>query len=180
MKACSSLWAGFVQPCNSALSNRPKFERYEHTRKCEPFQLIPTSQAVRKGFLIPRVPSHVTNFFLKWVFSPSYSSGNNYFFQINAKRLSVRYWQFGNTMFPPKALSPAPTEIPLPAAWPYWLVHAAEQILSLGPSGLVKSKYATDTARGVFLFQGLARTQPSAVVNRTSISGDTNTKSRGM
>ena len=41
---------------------------------------------------------------------------------------------------PPKAFNPASTEIPLSAAWPSWLAHAAEQILSLIPLGLCKIK----------------------------------------
>lgn len=41
---------------------------------------------------------------------------------------------------PPKAFNPAPTETPLSAVWPSWLAHAAEQILSLVPSGLCKIK----------------------------------------
>lgn len=94
---------------------------------------------MRKGFLIPPAPSHVTNFFLQWAFFPLFSSGNNYFLE---SRLKGPTYAADNskTWCSSKTRQPCPYRIPLSAAWPSRLARAAEQALSLVPSGLCKIK----------------------------------------
>lgn len=74
-------------------------------------------------------------------------------FRIKAKRPTVCYWQFRNTMFFQK-LSTLPLQKSQSAAWPSWIACAAEQIPSLIPSSLCKMKIHHRHSTGYIFVSG--------------------------
>lgn len=96
---------------------------------------------VRKGFLIPQTPSHVTFFvfFLKWVFFLLFFQWKQLFLESRLKG-PLLVTDNSETQCSSKSLQPFNPEIPLSAAWPSWIACAAEQIPSLIPSSLCKIK----------------------------------------
>lgn len=81
------------------------------------------------------------DFFLEWVFFPLFFQWKQLFLETRLKGpLFVTDNSETHTHTKKKAFNPAPTEIPLSAAWPSWIACAAEQIPSLIPSSLCKIK----------------------------------------
>lgn len=149
MKACSSLWAGFVQPCNSALPTDPNLRGMGTPGSVNHFSWSWLIRLWGRDFSFPQHLLMGLTSFLNEYFS--------YYFPVETidlleSRLKGPTYVTDNSKprRSSKSHQPCPCRTPLSAAWPSWLTHAAEQALSLVPC--VPSKYTAGTACGVFLF----------------------------
>lgn len=135
MKACSSLWAGFVQPCNSAL---PTDQNLRVMGTPGNMNHLSWSWLTRWWGRDSSFPKHllVSLFFLKWVFFLLFFQWKQLFLESRLKDLLL-VTDNSETQCSSKSLQPFNPETPLSAAW---IACAAEQIPSLIPSSLCKIK----------------------------------------
>lgn len=137
MKACSSLWARFVQPCNSALLTARIWE-VGAPHETWTISADPDLSGCREGIPHSWAPFQATLFLNEYL--PHYFTLETITsFRILRLKAQCILLTTQKHDVPPKAFNPVPpTEIPLSAAWPCWLAYATEQTLSLIPSGLCK------------------------------------------